>query len=155
MPEPSGSCDTCDNTQCFRKEERGGHSQALPDRVYLLDERWPEFEEVLRAQASVRDLVLVAQPPRLPFAARGGWNEAAGARFRRFRWVPILRALALRRLAEQGEARQRALLRYSELLSRAFARAVPWDAGNLVVSQGPLPFLWRDGVLGAGPSKYG
>ena len=146
--DPSGSCDTCDNTECFRKEERGGHRAALPDRVYLLDERWPEFEDVLRAQAGRRDLVLVSQPPRQPFAARGGWNEGAGARFRRFRSVPIRRALALRRRAEQGEARQRALLRYSELLSQAFARAVPWDAGNLVVSQGLLPFLWRDGVLG-------
>jgi hypothetical protein len=148
MLEPSGSCDTCDNTQCFRKEERGGHRQARPDRVYLLDERWPEFEEVLRAQAGRRDLVFVSQPPRQPFAARGGWNEAAGARFRGFRSVPIRRALALRRLAEQGEARQRSLLGYSERLSHAFARALPWDAGNLVLSQGLLPFLWRDGVLG-------
>jgi len=51
-------------------------------------------------------------------------------------------------LAEQGAARQAALLDAAEELARAYARALPYDVRHLVVSQGLLPFLWRDGVLG-------
>jgi VanW like protein/glycosyl transferase family 1 len=145
---PSGSCETCDNTQCFRKREVRFDQVEPPARVYLLDERWPEFDALLAARATGHDLVLAAQPPRQPLAPQAGWRGAAAARVRRYRVEPLRRALALRRLAEQGQARQRALLRHAERLARTYTPDVPWDAEHLVVSQSLVPFLWRDGVLG-------
>lgn len=63
-------------------------------------------------------------------------------------WFVAARSWRSRRLAQQGAARQRALLEMDAALARHYSRQLPFAATHLVVSQTLLPFLWREGVLG-------
>jgi hypothetical protein len=51
-------------------------------------------------------------------------------------------------LADQGAARQRAILKHAERLAGALARQLPFDVTQLCVAQSLLPFLWRNGDIG-------
>ena len=73
----------------------------------------------------------------------GAFGEVANATA-----VTLRRAWAVRRLREQGAARQRELLAWDRRLARVLAGKLKAEHTHLLVSQNLLPFLWRDGVLG-------
>jgi hypothetical protein len=65
-----------------------------------------------------------------------------------FPGLALVRAIESRRLAAQGAARQRALLRHEAQLAEAMAKRLPASATYVVVAQTLLPHLWRLGALG-------
>ncbi len=140
--DPVESCETCGVTSCFRHPETLG----LPKTsltAWLVDAYWPEYDRYLVENSGEGDWLLA------PITGRNyRWSHAGFARVLKSPWLAMSRSFASRRLAQQGAARQRALLEFDRRLADSFARRVPPSALHLVVSQNLLPFLWRSGVLG-------
>ena len=144
-PEPR-SCVTCGTEACFR--HRAGPAEPVFGRAaHLVDEWWPELDRYLAGVRRPGDLLAVPLDGRRLHRRNYAWTTAGAGRVVQGRLVVLERAVRSRRLAAQGAARQRALLVMTEKLARGYASALAWDVTHLVVAQGLLPFLWREGHL--------
>lgn len=141
-----GSCDSCGVTTCFRHEDAPVRPAAVT--VWLVDGWWPEHDAYLSRQAASGDWLFTPLDSLRLGIGPYRWSSAGFAAVRQAPWFVAARSWRSRRLAQQGAARQRALLAMDEALARLYARRLPSAATHLVVSQTLLPFLWRDGVLG-------
>ena len=151
QPQPPAgtveSCETCGIASCFRHIETGsGPSHGVT--AWLVDAWWPEFDAYLRAHRQRGDWLCAPLHSARLHVGPYRWDSAGFARVRQAPWEVLHRSLVSRRLAAQGAARQRALLRFDEALARRYSRMLPPEATHLVVSQNLLPFLWRNGALG-------
>lgn len=146
--DQASSCMSCDQP-CSRAQP----PPAVPDlrrgrRVWLLDAAWPEYAAWLRAQARPDDRLAIPIDGHLLGRERYAWPRVQVAERMQFPVEVLLRSLHSRRLADQGAARQRALLDESERLARAMAAKLGPDDVELIVAQELLPWLWRLGALG-------
>lgn len=141
------SCETCGLADCFRHAA----AVALPRHAgaaWMVDAFIPEVDGWIAGHRTSEDallLPLASRPLRLgPYR----WTTEGFAAVRQVPWTVAKRSLASRRLANQGAARQRALLAMDEEMARALASHLPPLSAHLSISQNLLPFLWRDGLLG-------
>jgi VanW like protein len=139
------SCDTCDETSCFRHE----HKPPAPAgrTAFLVDENWPEFRDYIsrtRKDGDVLSLPIDGARWRMP---RYAW-ETKGFAHIRTASVPALARSVAQRFAAQGPARRKLELRSAERIARTLARLLTPDVTALCIAQSLLPTLWRDGHLG-------
>lgn len=125
-----GDCTSCDATDCHR---HAGPHELSRHSAWLIDEDWPEFNHYRAATAGANDRFVDR------VAATGGGvlakvNRVAGAI--RWRWD-----------LWRGRAIPDARLRGLESLARRMAHCLHPEDLHLIVPQGLLPFLWRDGEL--------
>lgn len=149
LPPPDAvveSCDTCNQVDCFRHIAAAA---APADRTaFVLDGATPEFAAYVQAARRAEDILAIpidGQRWRLP---RYAWPRQGFETVHQAPLLSLRRSLQSRRLADQGAARQLALLCHAEHLAVALARRLPPDATALCVAQPLLPFLWRKGELG-------
>jgi glycosyltransferase involved in cell wall biosynthesis len=146
-PAPTGSCVSCARSECPSNApalaaEPAGRASFLVDRVSEEHARW--VNEARREG----DRILLPLDGARWGRARYAWPTAGFARVHEAIVPAMMRALASRRLAKQGAARQHALLAHDEALARWMADRLGPDDAHLVIAQNLLPFLWRDGMLG-------
>jgi hypothetical protein len=142
----TSSCASCGVEDCFRNIERRSSTSARA--AVLVDEYWPEFDSYIQSKRSERDHLLLPLDGKRFKKANYRWDTRGFERVRERRSATLLRAYRSRRLAEQGAARQRALLREDERLAMSFASLLTYEITHVVVMQNLLPFLWREGFLG-------
>ncbi len=140
------SCLSCEETTCHRVRptpaiERG-------HRAWLVDGVWPEHDAWMAAEREPSDVLLLPLDGQRLRRARYAWSSEGFAAVHQFPGLTLRRALASRRLAAQGAARQAALLREEARLAAAMAKRLPASATHLVVAQTLLPHLWCLGALG-------
>lgn len=141
------SCETCGVTACFMNPLATGLAQES-STAWLVDAWNPEHGAWMTAHRKEgRDILLTPLDRRRWKAGPYHWDSAGFARVRSAPWLVLRRSIISRRLASQGAARQRALLRMDEALAKCYARRLPATALHVVVSQNILPFLWRSGML--------
>lgn len=128
-PAP-GDCTSCDATECH--QHVGPHALSRHS-TWLIDEDWPEFRQYRAANAGPQDRSIDR------VAAAGGGLRSKAQR--------IAAALRWRWLLWRGRAIPDARLQGLQTLARSMARRLRPDDLHLVVPQGLLPFLWRDGEL--------
>jgi len=145
-PPAAATCGTCEQTTCFRHE--GVAPEARGRTAYLLDECWPEFREYVRNVRDAGDVLGIALDGARFGLARYAWDTRGFAKVVTAPLAAAGRALALRRLKQQGPARRAAELRGAARLARRLARALTPDVTEVCVAQSLLPFLWREGHLG-------
>lgn len=141
------SCESCGMVSCFRHPSAAGLAQSAIT-AWVVDAFQPEHAAWLKKQRQPGDQLFLPLdshrwrigPYRWPSAGFAGVHEAP--------WAVLQRSWVSRRLAAQGAARQKALLRMDEKLAFIFERRLPATATHLVVSQNLLPFLWQSGALG-------
>jgi hypothetical protein len=141
----ANSCATCGQDDCHHWHEID-RSDKVGRTAFLVDQWFPELDGFL--DDAEKDLLYRPMDGRRWKRPQYGWPTDGFAVVQDFTFVALRRALTQRRLAEQGAARQRALLDGAEELARGYARRLPYDVRHVVVSQTLLPFLWRDGILG-------
>src|SRR5262249_24201389 len=131
--------------QCFRhvapKETHTGET------AFLVDGFVPEFDAHIQATRREGDTLFVPLDGARFNKPNYAWSTAGFAKIRASTLATLQRAWKSRRLADQGAARQQALLESAERLARSYARSLPPEATHLVVAQNLLPYLWRDGHL--------
>ncbi len=128
------SCESCDQTSCFRH----GVAASEGKRAVLVDDCWPEFDAFVSG-----DLLCVPMkgPPQY------GWTTQNFANIQTATLTTLRRSLAMRG-AENGPRRRALELATSERLARRYAKHLDADVTEIVVAQNLLPTLWRDGHLG-------
>lgn len=125
-----GDCTSCDASECHKHV---GPRELSRHATWLVDEDWPEFRQYRAATAMAKDRIIDR------VVAAGGGLPAKAKR--------ILSALRWRWSLWRGRAIPDARLRGLQALARAMARRLHPDDLHLVLPQGLLPFLWRDGDL--------
>jgi len=128
------SCESCDQTSCFRHGVAVGEGK----RAVLVDEYWPEFDAFVSG-----DLLCLPMTRRPQY----GWRTNKFTKVRTATLTTLRRSFAMRRV-ENGPKRRALELAMSERLARSYARHLDADVAELVVAQSLLPTLWREGHLG-------
>jgi hypothetical protein len=138
-------CATCDETACFR--HGAGASQEGGSTAFIVDEFWPEFDDFIAGRAAPGGMMCLPiegrrwKRPNYAWRTHGLKTITAPVR-------TLQRALASRRLAAQGAARQRTLLRDADRMALALAHGLSEDVTEIFVAQSFLPALWSAGLLG-------
>ncbi len=140
------SCVTCSQHDCFRHVER--HATGFGRTAYLVDEYYPEFDKYIGEVKREQDLLAIPLDGKKFRKGNYAWSTDTFRDVRQSLMLTLRRAYQSRKLALQGPARQRTLLKYSERLARSYSALLKHDITHVVVSQNLLPFLWRDGFLG-------
>ncbi|MES3026151.1 MAG: VanW family protein [Pseudomonadota bacterium] len=140
------SCETCGQHECFR---RADVQQPHKDRrtVVMVDNVWPEFDAWLAANGDGARRLFVPLDGKARGKPQYGWSTDGYARIHTFPVFTLWRALASRRLAHQGAARQRANLRFRQRLAQAYVKSLHYLDEHIVVAQELLPHVWQLGAL--------
>lgn len=140
------SCATCE-TDCHRVVDKQAYT-TFGRTAYLLDEFTPEFDAYISTSRSNTDLLLLPLDGKRFGKSNYAWTTSGFGRMRQSLFVTAKRSYRSRKLAAQGAARQKNLLRMYEELAASFAPRLSYDVLHLVVQQNLLPFLWKSGHLG-------
>jgi hypothetical protein len=147
--DADGDCLTCGVTSCFRHPTAVAHHAAASGHTaWLLDGRWPEFNDWCLRHALDGDRWFTPLDGKLWKKANYAWEIPASAAVRRATFETLKRSFRQRRLPPQGADRQRFLLDAQRNLSEYYARHLDPKARHLVISQTLLPHLWLGGHLG-------
>ncbi|MDX1680072.1 MAG: VanW family protein [Akkermansiaceae bacterium] len=148
-PPITGDCLTCGMVECFRHPSAlSDHAPAQGHSAYLLDGRWPEFEQWCAEHSREGDCWLTPLDGCRWRKPNYQWRRPSGISTRHATLVTLWRSFQHRRLPAQGALRQRSLLDGSAALANHYARKLDPTCRHVVVSQSLLPFLWRSGALG-------
>lgn len=141
------SCMSCGVNDCFRSPKV---SLLTPSTrtAYLVDDYWPEFDAYISENKTENDSLLLPIDGKKFNKQNYKWTTEGFANCQQQRLFTALRSLESRSLAQQGAARQRALLKQYKRLARQYAKSLSYHVTHLVVTQNLLPFLWDEGVLG-------
>lgn len=142
-------CVSCGVLDCFRHVGRSTQPARFGRSAFLLDEHWPEYDEHIRTQGVEKELLCVPVDGRKFNRANYAWDTRGFGEVKERRLLTARRAFESRRLARQGAQRQQALLKNSERLATAYASLLAYDVMHVTLMQNLLPFLWREGHLGA------
>jgi hypothetical protein len=140
------SCLSCERDCDAATRPKQGHVHGR--RSWLLDGAWPEFVRYLEAHARADDRVLQPIDGALIRTPRYAWPRVGSSRPTQFPAQTLIRSLRARALAQQGAARQRALLEDQRRLAAAMAAKLEPCDTQLVVAQDLLAHLEPLGVLG-------
>jgi hypothetical protein len=144
-----GDCLTCGVTSCFRHPSAiADHAPSAGHTGWLLDGRWPEFDDWCALHAREGDRWFTPLDGVRFGKANYAWSLPQGAWKRHSTFETLLRSFRQRRIPVQGAVRQRFMLGAQQRLAERFAAEVDPMARHLVVSQTLLPHLWKTGCLG-------
>jgi hypothetical protein len=142
------NCFTCEAQECFRHISPRATRNYSGRTAYLVDEYWPEFDRYIAATKRSDDLLCVPMDGKRLGKANYAWTTNGFGAVKQNRLFVLHRAFKCRRLASQGESRQRTLLAAGEILARRYASLLEYDVTHITTMQQFLPHLWRDGHLG-------
>ena len=144
-----GDCLTCGVISCFRHPTAiKDHAAASGHTAWLLDARWPEFDDWCQRHAHEGDRWLTPLDGQRWNKPNYAWHLPAGAVRQHATFATLRRSFRQRRLPAQGAVRQRFLLEAQQQLAETFARHLDPKARHVVVAQTLLPHLWKAGHLG-------
>lgn len=138
-------CATCGEDTCFRHRDGAGEDPGVT--AFLVDEHWREFDDVIASARKDGDILCLPIDGRRWRKPNYAWTTG-GLRTVTAPAETLQRALASRRLAAQGAARQLQLQTDADRLAARFARCLGPDVTEIYVTQAFLPWLWRNGHLG-------
>jgi VanW like protein len=142
------SCLSCERDCDAATRPKLSRSSSQGRRSWLLDGAWPELVRYLEAQADTDDRVLQPIDGELIRTPRYAWPRVGSSRPTQFPAQTLIRSLRARALAQQGPARQRALLEDQRRLAAAMAASLEPRDTQLIVAQDLLAHLELLGVLG-------
>jgi hypothetical protein len=145
-PNPN-SCATCEVGDCHRVVDPKKYAD-FGSSAFLLDEFSPEFDDYIRSTRAKSDKLLIPMDGRRFRKANYAWTADGFGAVKQSLWVTAKRSYRSRKLAAQGAARQKNLLRMYEELAESYAQSLTYDVTHVTVQQALLPFLWRSGHLG-------
>ena len=142
------SCASCGLHQCHHNVEKAFTRIAMDRQAWLLDEKWPEFNDYLLGRGDADPLVLLPWSSKLVRQENYAWKLPECARTNAAPFLTLQRSRAMRGLKPQGARRQQVLEGFDRRFAAAYARRVPYNVTRLVVWQNFLPFLHMDKTLG-------
>ncbi len=141
------SCASCEVGDCHRVIDKAEHEN-FGRTAFLVDDVWPEFDEYIRANRTMADILFMPVDGTQFRRANYAWTTAGFGRVEQSRFITAVRSVSSRKLTAQGAARQQNLLATYRSLAQSYARRLRYDTLHVVVQQNLLPFLWETGQLG-------
>jgi hypothetical protein len=142
------ACESCGQITCFRSGGHAAHLTSRSRKAFVLDTAWPEFARYVESSHGEHDSLAIPLDGVRWNRRQYAWPTQRFARVHTAQLLTLLRSIRSRRLAAQGAARQRALLKSSRDLAARLARCLDEQTDEVCVSQNLLPFLWDSGALG-------
>ncbi len=140
------TCATCHETNCSRHQPA-----ALIDAestAFLVDSFTPEFDRYIQATRTPGDHLVQPIDGTRWHLPQYGWSTAGFNSIETFPVTTLIRSLRMRKLSQQGAARQTEAIRSSALLASHMAKRIPHTVSHIVVEQTLLSALWESGCLG-------
>lgn len=132
-------CLSCGVTSCFRNVKK-----TTPEKMstaWLLDEKWPEFENWLEENASADDTIFTPIDGERFGLAHYTWKTKTPTKKIYATLSTLRRSRQLRKLPAQGNLLQSTLLKTSEQLANVYSRKINFQTHHLAISQNLLPFF--------------
>ncbi|MES2279164.1 MAG: VanW family protein [Bacteroidota bacterium] len=140
-------CYSCGNFQCFKHPDGIPVKRESAITTYILDDKWDEFDEYIKTQATDTDFFIAPLiNNRFIKASRYNWWFKNPANARALTLVALQRALLMRWFNKSNIFGL--MLRLDKRVAKAAARKIPMASTHLVISQNLLPYLWQEGALG-------
>lgn len=142
-------CYSCGNFACFKHPDRSTVKQEIETTTYILDERWPEYDQFIKERANASDtFILPLKQNNFLKTERYSWAAVNSQRTKTTTFQGIYRALKLRYFPKSRNNVFELTLKLDKKIALAAARQIPVDSTHLVISQNLLPFIFESGVLG-------
>jgi hypothetical protein len=142
-------CYSCGNFACFKHPDRTSIQQNIASITFVLDERWPEYDQYIQEIATSSDtFILPLKRNKLLNTTRYSWTTSMSKNVQYTNVQGIYRALVLRFKSKKQNNVFEQSLQLDKKIAFAAARKIPVESTHLVISQNLLPFLYESGVLG-------
>ncbi|MTI32528.1 VanW family protein [Xanthovirga aplysinae] len=142
-------CYSCGNFSCFKHPDRSTEKPETATTTFILDEKWPEFDNYIKTIATDSDHFIV------PFKKnwfiktdRYNWTAMKFTQTKFTTFQGIYRALKLRYASKKMNNVFELSLNLDKKIAHASAKQIPIESTHLVISQNLLPFIYETGVLG-------
>lgn len=140
-------CYSCGNFACFKHPDRTSVKQVIATTTFILDEKWPEYDEYIKELATDSDsFILPIKQNKFIKTNRYSWSAAKSRKTKTTNFQGIYRALKIR-FSPKNNVFELSLL-LDRKIAFAAARKIPVDSTHLVISQNLLPFIFEIGALG-------
>lgn len=140
-------CYSCGNFGCFKHPDRSLVKQEIATTTFILDEKWPEFDNYLSAVVTNIDSFIIPFKKNIFTKARQySWMAAQSNQTRTTTFQGIYRAIRLRYASGDNVFEQR--IKLDKNIAMAAAKQIPLESTHLVISQNLLPFVFETGILG-------
>ena len=145
----TGDCLTCQETGCFRHPSAtSSHSPSQGHSAFLLDTRWPEFDQWCGGHSREGDCWFVPLDGQRFDKMNYAWSIPERAKVKRSTALTVWRSIQQRKLPSEGAVRQKKLLSADRRLAKNYVKRLSPECRHVVVSQNLLPYLWEMGALG-------
>jgi len=142
-------CYSCGNLACFKHPDRTSVKQEIATTTFILDEKWPEYDEYIKEVATDSDnFILPLKKNKFIKTDRYSWTAAKSRKIKATNPQGIYRALKIRFSPKNKNNVFELALKLDKKIAIAAARQIPIDSTHLVISQNLLPFILETGALG-------
>lgn len=142
-------CYSCGNFACFKHPDRTSVKQVIATTTFILDEKWPEYDEYIKELATDSDsFILPIKQNKFIKTNRYSWSAAKSRKTKATNFQGIYRALKIRFSPKNKNNVFELSLLLDKKIAFAAARQIPVDSTHIVISQNLLPFIFETGALG-------
>ena len=140
-------CYSCGNMSCHQHEDHTNKNGAIETTTYILDEKWPEFDDYVKQNSTKNDVfILPLKKNRWIKTDRYNWSTPSSQNLKTTMFYGMYRALKLRFSKNRNPFDLS--LELDQLIAKKAVNKIPIQATHLVISQNLLPFIYETGMLG-------
>ncbi len=141
-------CYSCGNTSCFKHPTKSTQIHQNEITTFILDEKWPEYDEYLSKNTSNHDHFIVPLKKNFLIKTdRYNWKYCVPKNTKATTFQGIYRAIKLRFGPKQNNTFELSL-ELDKKIAIAAAKLIPIECTHLVISQNLLPYIYQSGALG-------
>ncbi|MBI1184048.1 hypothetical protein GC194_07245 [bacterium] len=148
-PDSLNDCYSCGNKACYKHPEKRKDAPDLRRTTFILDEKWPEYNEFIQSHATASDYFIFSLKNNWLFKSeRYNWQIPSMAKQQSVGISGLKRAFMLRYAAKEKNNVFELMLAMDKKIARAAAYKIPIQSKHVIISQNLLPFVYETGVLG-------
>ena len=142
-------CYSCGNSTCFKHPERTPEMQEISTTTFILDEKWPEFDNYVQSISTPNDRFIVPlKKNKFVKSDRYSWAALNSNRTYQTIFQGFYRAIKLRLVSKTKNNVFELMLQLDKKIAVAASKKISIDSTHIIISQNLLPFIYETGVLG-------
>lgn len=142
-------CYSCGNLSCFKNEDQKKTKSNQEITTFILDEKWPEFDDYVTAIARNSDCIIT---PINRFnwikTHRFAWSILDSHTSKSVDFYGLYRVIKLRQAVKRNQNVFEKSLELDRKVAKAISKQIPFETTHVIISQNLLPFIYETGVLG-------
>ncbi|PJJ79189.1 VanW family protein [Mucilaginibacter auburnensis] len=148
-PDHINDCYSCGNFDCFKPPKQPPATSQTGATVFVLDERWTEYEQYINSIATPNDIIIMPSGKHdAKYLHKFRWQIKDGPTIKTFIMPAVQRTIWRHIYAKMNRNVFASSLKLDRLIAKKIAKRIPYNATQLVVAQNLLPFLQQEGLFG-------